>query len=94
MTKKKFFSPSPGYILVLADEDESSVNLIVSTPPPTRGTVIAIGDSYVSDYGKKRECPVKIGDLILHATIGFEKITHNSKQYKVIKFENIMGVYL
>lgn len=31
-----------------------------------KSEVVAIGGSYTDDHGNLRECPVKVGDVILH----------------------------
>ncbi len=68
--------PTPGYILIdPLEKDEKSQYIAVqdSIDKPHKGTVIAVGDSKVTDYGINIESPVKIGDFVLYSIAGCEE---------------------
>lgn len=57
-----------------------------------RGTVLAVGEDWVTDYGIEREQPVKVGDTILHRQYGPETFHYNNKEYVLIRFQDVVAI--
>jgi len=70
------YTPTPGFLLIdplEKDKKSDYMATIDSIDQPHKGTVIAVGDVKISDYGIKQECPVKIGDFVLYSIAGIEE---------------------
>jgi len=75
MTKITYI-PTSGFCLIdPLEKDKKSDYMTIqdSVDRPYKGTVIAVGDTKISDYGIKQECPVKVGDFVLYSIAGIEE---------------------
>lgn len=89
------FIPSPGFCLIEPIEKDTT-KLSLSSEDGRRtlsGNVLACGSTYTSEFDAMIDCPVKVGDNIAHATIGYEEIIMDRKKYRIVPFTKIMGVY-
>lgn len=89
------FLPSPGFVLIEPIEKDTS-KLSLSNEDGRRtltGSVIAVGNKFTSEFGAVIECPVKVGDNIAHATIGYEEIVIERRKLRVVPFTKIIGIY-
>lgn len=87
------FIPAPGNILIETPEPKDNI-LVLPTDEDRElsGIVAAVGESLTTDFNAVIKSPVNVGDMILHKTIGFERIELDHKEYKVVPFQNILGV--
>lgn len=86
--------PTSGYILATPFEQPASLRVYQKeSDPPKRAVIVAVGTPYILESGATIECPAKVGDTILHTTIGYEVLKENGKEYRIIHFSKIIGVY-
>ena len=96
---KTFFNPIPGYILIEVIETEAGSEFAVAgeEKTPIKGKVIAIptvADFLYPGVGiVSYICPVKAGDIILHASFGHQEFRHGTKKYRLVPIDKILGVY-
>ena len=96
MTSTKI-SPVAGYILVQPQKKEKTTASGIVLPDshedkPQQGTVLAIGDVYVSDYGTKKESPCKVGDSVIYREWGGKEYKEDQTDLLILKFDDIMAV--
>ncbi len=89
--------PVAGYILVQPQKKEkvteSGIVLAVThEDKPQQGKVLAVGDTYVSDYGAKREAPVKVGDSVIYREWGGKEYKDGDNDLLILKFDDVMAV--
>lgn len=91
------FEPLMGYILIDPKEAEKKTVSGILLPEsvlekPVEGTVVACGADLLMGDGRIMVCPVKPGDVVIYKKWGGEEIKVNEKQYKVVRFEDLIGV--
>ena len=87
--------PLPGYILleILETEGVKGWQIEDEKQLPQRGRVLAVGDGTYYEYsGKALECPVKIGDVIIHSSFGWERTVYKGAEYRVCPFQKILAI--
>lgn len=89
--------PTPGYILLEPQEAETTTASGIVLPDtisekPQSGRVLAVGDEEVTDLGKTKKSPVKVGDQVIYKKWGGNEIKIQSKEYLFVKFEDILAV--
>lgn len=89
--------PVPGYILVQPQKKEKTTasGIIIADShedKPQQGTVLAIGDIFVTDYGVKKESPCKVGDTVIYREWGGKEYKENETDLLILKFDDIMAV--
>lgn len=89
--------PTPGYILIepLEAENKTASGIYLpdtTTEKPVEGKVIAVGEAEVTDSGKKKESPVKVGDLVVYKKWGGNEVKISGKDYLFAKFEDILAI--
>jgi chaperonin GroES len=89
--------PVPGYILVQPQKKEKTTASGIVLPDsgndkPQQGTVLAIGDVFVSDYGTKKESPCKVGDSVIYREWGGKEYKNNDTDLLILKFDDVMAV--
>ncbi len=95
--KKISLKPLMGYILVEPSVAETKTASGIILPEsaqekPAQGKVIAVGDDLILEDGKVMVCPVKIGDIVVYKKWGGDEIKLNGQEYKLVKFDDLMGV--
>ena len=85
------FKPSPGYILLSPIEESQGLTKKTDT---RKGTVVAVGDSVVNQFGTTVHCPCKVGDVIQREFKYEADILLDNKKYELILFTSCQGVYV
>lgn len=96
MANKLNLTPTAGFILLEPLEAETKTTSGIYLPDtagekPQIGTVIAVGDSDVTDSGAVRKAPVKVGDKVIYKKWGGNEIKLEGKEYLFVKFEDILA---
>lgn len=89
--------PVAGYVLVQPQKkDKTTASGIVlpdnNSDKPQQGKVLAVGDSFVTDYGTKKESPVKVNDVVIYREWGGKEYKENDTDLLILKFDDIMAV--
>ena len=90
--------PTAGYVLILAEEQQTKTTGGIYLPDnakgdkPQTGKGLAIGADDVKD-GVKIASPVKVGDTVIFKKWGGNEVKIENKEYMFIKFEDIMAVW-
>ena len=78
------------------EEERTSAGGIVipdsATEKPSRGEVIAIGTGKIMEDGKVRPLDLKVGDKVLFGKYSGTEIKIASKEYIVMREDDIMGI--
>ena len=88
--------PQPGLILVEPATDQGN-DLFkyqgTATELTKRGTVLAVGDSVVNDYGQELTTNIQVGDTIMHRQYGPESFRdpETNKELVLIRFSDVVG---
>lgn len=89
----KTLKPAPGYVLMLQTEPDKNEALTVEVQVKNCCKVIAVGAPIAGEFnGKIIKPPCKPKDIVYHTTTGYEDININNVIYRIIKFQNILGV--
>jgi chaperonin GroES len=59
---------------------------------PDMGVVIAVGDGKILDNGNKVNMNVKIGDKIIFGKYSGQTVKMNSKEYLIMREDDIFGI--
>lgn len=76
ITKGKIYLPCPGFILILPFEKDKKSDYVAvqdNVDKSYKGTVIAVGDPIISDYGVIINPPVIKGQTVLYSIAGSEE---------------------
>ncbi|MFA6250113.1 MAG: co-chaperone GroES [Candidatus Shapirobacteria bacterium] len=98
MTKSKStIHPVPGYILVKPQKQEKTTASGIVLPDshedkPQQGTVLEVGQTWVSDYGAKKEAPCQVGDTVIYREWGGKEYKNDGEDLLILKFDDIMAV--
>lgn len=89
--------PVAGYILVQPQKKEKTTASGIVLPDshedkPQQGKVLAVGDTFVSDYGTKKDSPVKVGDTIIYREWGGKEYKDGDTDLLILKFDDVMAV--
>ena len=95
-TKKVNLRPLMGYVLVepSAAETKTASGLFLpdsAQEKPAQGTVMAVGNDMVMG-AQVFTAPVKVGDTVVYKKWGGDEIKLNGMEYKLVKFEDLMGI--
>jgi chaperonin GroES len=88
--------PLAGYVLVEPSEPETKTASGILLPDtaqeqPAQGLVVAVGPN-VFDLGREQVCPVKVGDRVVYKKWGGDELKLSGVEYKLVKFDDLMGV--
>jgi len=95
---KSSIQPVAGYVLVEPQKKEKTTASGIVLPEshedkPQQGKVLAVGDTFISDYGTKKESPVKVGDVVIYREWGGKEYKQdNNTELLILKFDDIMAV--
>lgn len=97
VSKKINLLPTAGYLLVLPLEAETKTASGIYLPDsvsekPQKGKVLAIGDEEVTDSGKVRKAPCKVGDVVVYKKWGGSEVKIEGIEYLFSKFEDILAI--
>lgn len=88
--------PLMGYLLVEPAQAENKTASGLYLPEsaqekPAQGVVIAVGEPFV-EAGREFRSPVNVGDKVIYKKWGGDEIKVNGKEYKLVKFEDLMAI--
>ena len=88
--------PLAGYVLVEPTEAQTQTASGIYLPESAQekqaeGTVLAIGDPIYSD-GKEILSPVKVGEKVVYKKWGGDEIKVDGKEFKLVKFDDLMAI--
>ena len=91
------FRPLHDRILIKRIEEKETVKGGIIIPDsakekPQEGEVVAVGNGKMSEDGKVVPLDVKAGDRILFGTYSGTEIKIDSKEYLILKEEEVLGV--
>lgn len=89
--------PAPGYLLVKPQKQEKTTTSGIVLPDshedkPQQGEVLSVGDTFVTDYGTKKDAPCKAGDVVIYREWGGKEYKLDDVELLLLKFEDVMAV--
>lgn len=86
--------PCPGYVIleILEHEDSLGVTLAGVEKASQKGKVLKVGKHTYLESGQRIDCPVKVGDVVVHSGFGYEDFYMETKLYRVCPFNKILVV--
>lgn len=89
--------PTAGYLLIEPLEAETKTASGIYLPDnasekPQKGKVLAVGEDEVTESGKERKSPAKIGDTVIYKKWGGNEVKIDGMEYLFSKFEDILGI--
>jgi len=95
MTKTNL-KPAAGYLVIepkkKGSSTESGIYLQPSNDKPQEGTVLAIGQAYLTDFGIKKDSgDLKTGDVVIYREWGGKEYKENGVELLLMKFDDIMA---
>jgi len=89
--------PTAGYIIIEPLDKETKTASGIYLPDsagekPQKGKVLEVGESEVTDSGKVKKSPVKIGDIVIYKKWGGNEVKIDGIEYLFVKFDDIMAV--
>jgi chaperonin GroES len=95
-TKNVGIRPLMGYVLVdpVDAEDKTPSGIILpesAKEKPAQGIVLSTGEPIIIQ-GKEILPPVKVGDRVVYKKWGGDEIKVGGKEYKLVKFEDLMAI--
>lgn len=93
----KNLHPMPGYVLVEPASKQTQTDSGIYLPEshdekPQYGTVLAVGDDWVTEHGATVKSPVKKGQTVIYKKWGGNEVKLGSVEYQFLKFEDILSV--
>ena len=85
--------------VVLKREDASSVTAGGIVLPdtakdkPQKGTVVSVGDGYVSRDGKRHALSLKAGDRVIFSSYAGDEITVGDNEYLLLRESDVLAVF-
>lgn len=97
MNTNSKIEPVAGYVLVKPQKKEKTTpSGIVLTEShedkPQQGEVLAVGSTFITDYGVKKESPVSVGDTVIYREWGGKEYKQDDTELLILKFDDIMAV--
>lgn len=90
--------PTPGYILIEPQEQETKTNSGIYLPDsaqgekPQKGKVLAVGEEETLESGKTKKSPAKSGETVIYKKWGGNEVKIDGKEYLFVKFEDILAI--
>ncbi len=93
----KKLQPTPGYVLVEPDKQETKTAGGIYLPDshdekPQAGTVLSVGGDWVTEQGATLKSPVKAGDKVVYKKWGGNEVKIGETEYQFLKFEDILAI--
>ena len=63
-----------------------------SEEKPQKGKVLAVGADEMTDSGKTKKSPVKVGDIVIYKKWGGSEVKVDGQEYLFSKFEDVLAV--
>ena len=89
------YTPVPGYLLLepLEDSQPGGWNVEGVEERPQIARVLRAGKStWYENSDRVFHSPCKVGDVIIHSSVGFENITIEGKEYRMLPFSRVLMV--
>ena len=89
------FAPVQGYLLLepLEDSQPEGWNVEGVDERPQIARVLKVGEpTYYENSDRVFKSPCKVGDTIIHSSMGFENITIEGKEYRMLPFLRVLMV--
>lgn len=83
------FQPSPGFVLISPIEEAQGLSVRKDL---RKGTVVAVGNTLLTDFNASISCPCSVGDVIQRAA-RYEGDVFLDKRYEIVRFQDVQGVY-
>jgi chaperonin GroES len=89
--------PMPGYVFVKPEDAQKQTASGIYLPDsheekPQQGTVLAVGDEWVTEHGATIKSPVKAGDSVIYKKWGGNEVKMGEIEYQFLKFEDILAI--
>jgi co-chaperonin GroES (HSP10) len=84
-----------GYVLVAPIEDQSTESIIIEDAhaTPQWGKVLKVGPkTWHEGIAKEYLPPCKVGDTIIHSSMGYEQFRIEGEPYRLVPFGRILAV--
>ena len=94
MKKQLNIKPLSGFALIEPEEAEevtASGIVLPAKERPAQGTVLAVG-APIKHPEHEVKAEFKVGDRVLYKKWGGDEIKIGGKEYKLVKFEDVMAV--
>lgn len=94
-SRKVQYSPVRGFILVKPLQESAAKGWDAHTDDdiPHYAEVLAVGENtYFEHTGLLFKAPCKVGDTIIHSSIGFENIKIDGEEYRLVPFGKVLMV--
>ncbi len=97
-TRKLNLVPTPGYLVILPLEAQTKTASGIYLPDsatgekPQKGKVLAVGADEVTETGKLRKTPCKVGDTVIYKKWGGNEVKIDGVEYLFSKFEDVLAV--
>ena len=85
----------PGFLLVEPTETDQpkGYSVITDDQKPQFGKVLKVGASTWYDYTDRIfKPPCKVGDEIIHSSVGFEIVKIEDKEYRLVPFIKVLMI--
>ena len=82
-------------VKLLQEEDKSPGGIILpdsAKEKPQEAKVVAVGKGRLLEDGTVRPIEVRIGDTVLFAKYSGAEVTHEEKEFLIIREEDVLGV--
>jgi chaperonin GroES len=94
---KSNIQPVAGYVLVQPQKKEKTTTSGIVLPEsheekPQQGKVLSVGEDFTTDYGTKKSCPCKAGDIVIYREWGGKEYKENNIDLLLLKFDDIMAI--
>ncbi len=94
---KMNLKPLSGYTLIepLEEVRQTASGIVLpdtATEKPQQGKVLAVGAAKKLEDGTKVEPEFKVGDVVVFKKWGGDEIKLDDKEYKLVKFEDVMAI--
>ena len=95
--KKLRINPAAGYVLIEPVEATRKTDSGIYLPEtseekPQKGKVLAVGVDEITESGKIRKSPVRVGDIVIYKKWGGSEVKVDGKEYLFSKFEDILAI--
>ena len=82
-------------VKLLAQEEKSPGGIILpdtAKEKPQEGKVVAVGKGRLLEDGTVKPLEVKVGDTVLFAKYSGAEVTHEEKEFLILKEEDVLAV--
>ena len=94
MSNKTQYTPAEGFLICEPIEGEASQHLTIQDEGfEQKSKVLAVGkDTYYPNTNISLKAPAKVGDEIIHSSIGWENFRILGQKYRIVPFQKVVAV--